>query len=158
MHLKTGSCEVGYFSDDDLTSGVWKPASFDEGFLTHEESNRMVYVGPGQQHSNWGGGDCDFARATDYVAVLAKYLEEGTIEPGKIYTSSIGVPQGIIFGDATDQQTLADMLAYLESLVSSGQVVFATYNEVLAAWETEYDSQPNIFTFDNMDPQDFTCR
>ena len=118
----------------------------------------MVYIGPGQQHSNWGGGACDFAQATDYVEVLAKYLEEGTIESGLIYTTSIGVPQGLIFDNATDQQTLANMLADLEPLVTSGQVVFATYTEVLEAWERSYDSQPNIFTFDKIDPNDYTCR
>ena len=150
---------LGDFSNDDRTSGVWIPAGADTDFYTHDSDNHMVYVGPGQQHANWNADRCehDFATPADYTSVLLDYIERGLAPAGRLYTLSIGVPQSVMFGDTNGQDILFNALEELQPLVTEGKVVFATYSEVVDIWRTDYDSEPNIFRFDQIDPGDYTC-
>ncbi len=149
---------LGDFDNDDRSSGVWKPAGAGSEFATHDAGNRMIYIGPGQQHADWPGScKVQFASPADYVQVLLEYIERGKIPAGKLYSASIGVPQGIFFGDTNAQSTLLDIIEQLQPLATEGKVIFATYREVLAAWESQYNSESNTFTFDQIDPSDYTC-
>ena len=154
-----GAHHDGDFSDDDRTSGVWIPAGPLDDFYTHDSDSRMAYVGPGLHHFNWNPNRCqhDFATPADYINVLLDYIDQGVIPAGKIYTLSIGVPQGVLFGDLEEQEMLFDALQELQPLVDEGSVIFASYTEVVDIWRTDYDAEPNIFTFDQIDPDDYTC-
>lgn len=149
----------GDFSDDDQTSGIWIPAGPVDDFYTHDTDNHMVYVAPGLQHANWNPDRCkhNFATPADYANVVLDYIEEGLIPAGELYTLSIGVPQSVMFGDLDAQELLFGVLAELQLLADEGEVIFATYTEVVDIWRGDFDSEPNIFTFDQIDPEDYTC-
>ena len=149
---------LGDFSDDDRTSGIWKPTGTGDDFYVHDDSKRMVYIGPGQQHADWNG-TCkfQFAEPVDYIKVIQRYLDEGRIPADRIYTVSIGVPQSVMFGNEEGQAYLERMIAAMKPLVEQGKVIHATYSEVLEAWETTYNAQPNQFSLDHIDPADYTC-
>ena len=147
----------GDFSQDDLASGVWLPAGTGDDFWVHDDGGRLIYVAPGHQHSNWfGGRECFFESGADYVETLVDYLERGVIPTEKIYTSTIAVPQSIIF-EADDHQKLLDVVDQLEPLVEAGKVEFVHFTDVVEIWRTRYDSEPNIFLFDEISPSDYTC-
>ena len=149
---------LGDFDDDDLTSGVWFPAGGDGEFLTHDADGHLAYVGPGLHHQNWSGGrNCFFASALDYIEVLLDYMERGEIESDRIYTVSIPLPQSMML-QRENHATVLERFEELEPLVEAGLVRYATYSEVVEIWREDYGSQPNIFTFDNIDPADYTCR
>ncbi len=148
----------GDFSDDDLTSGVWIPAGGDSDFLTHDPDGRMAYVGPGLHHQNWNEGhNCYFANALDYIEVLLDYMERGEIDASLIYTVSMPLPQSMML-QRENHATIIERIEQLEPLVEAGFVRFVTYSQVVEIWREEYGSQPNIFTFDNIDEEDYTCR
>ncbi len=146
----------GNFDFDDLTSGVWRPAGGDEAFFVHDPETRVIYVGPGLQHQNWGGGECAFEDIADYVGVLVDYMDAGRIPRNAIYTGTLAVPQSVIF-DRSRHGEVGAILDKLEPYVASGRVVYATYREVVRAWLDRFDGEPNLFLFDDIDPADYTC-
>lgn len=147
----------GDFSEDDLTSGVWIPAGPGASFKIHDANGRMVNVGPGQQHSNWGASaDCRFQDGADYVLVLIDYLRRGILPPGRVYTATITVPQKVIFNQS-NQSKLETILDKLIPVIANGRAVYASYSEVVALWQGDYQAQPNILSFDAIDPVDYTC-
>lgn len=148
----------GNFSQDDTTSGIWQPKGGNDDFLQHDEAEKLIYVGPGLQHSDWNQKNkCTFHHGGEYAALLLKYLAEGRIPTGKIYTTTIAIPQSVILkGENLD--VLNGMLDQIAPLVAKGEVVFATYSQVVDIWKTKFNSEPNIFTFDQIDPQDYTCK
>ena len=149
---------LGNFDNDDRTSGIWRPAGAGEAFATHDASKRMAYIGPGQQHADWGG-TCkhSFAEPVDYVRVVQRYLDDGRIPAGRIYTMSVGVPQSVMFGDREKQDALQAMIEAMQPLVDDGRIIHATYGEVAAIWESAFDAEPNQLPFDAIDPADYTC-
>ena len=154
------TCAVGYlhhendFSNDDLSSGVWIPSGTDDEFAVHDASGHMVYVGSGP-HGNWGNSsDCEFQNAADYVETLVDYIERGVVDGENIFTATIAIPGNIMF-DETER--VAELMDQLEPLVESGQVEYAHYTEVVETWRTSFNSVPNIFPFDSIDPTDHTC-
>ncbi len=145
---------LGDFADDNSSSGIWIPAGPNENFEVHDPDGRMVYVGAGP-HGNWGDKDgCAFQSVADYVEVLVDYLERGVVEP-KMFTATIAFPQKIIFQQPEKAEATLQQLA---PLVDEGKVVYATYTEIVDTWRTQFDSEPNIFTFDQINPADYTCR
>jgi|GEM_PF-1809351 hypothetical protein len=148
----------GNFSLDDMTSGIWQPKGGNDDFLTHDGANKLIYVGPGLQHSDWNQkGNCALRHGGEYAALLLKYLDEGKIPKGKIYTTTIAIPQKVML-KGENIEVLNGMLDQLAPLAAEGKVVFTTYSNVVDIWQKEFNSEPHIFTFDNIDPQDYTCK
>jgi hypothetical protein len=147
----------GNFSDDDYSSGVWIPNGSGENFKEHNANGGMVYVGPGVQHGIFGGcKNTNFANPVDYVKVLIEYMQNGQIDGDKIYTTSIGIPQSVIF-DPNEYKRVQKVMDQLAPLVTSGRVIYVTYSEVVDIWRTQYNAEPNIYTMEMIDPGDFTC-
>jgi len=145
---------LGNFEDDDLSSGIWIPKGTNDDFYTHTPDGRMVYIGPGP-HGNWGDNfDCTFQNIADYIELLVKYMQDGTIDNTKMFTASVTLPQNIMF---SKQDKIAETLEQLEPLVEAGYIEYVNYTEVVDIWHTQYNSEPNIFTFDEIDPADYTC-
>ena len=70
----------------------------DGKFRIHDPGGSMVYVGPGLQHGIYGGcKNSNFASPVEYVEVLIEYMQSGQIDVNMIYTTSIGIPQSVIF-------------------------------------------------------------
>ncbi len=135
----------GDFTDDDFTSGVWRPKGAGaRAFWTHDPQGPLIYIGPGE-YDNWGGGGKWGRRSTpEFVRYLLDQLEADVLPREAIYTATLAVPQHIIF----DPQRHAKLVALLEELaplVASGRVVYATYSQVAVLWEQEYGARPNIY-------------
>jgi len=144
----------GDFSRDMTSLGVWVPSNFTKkDFHTHDESEEghMIYIGsgPNQFMNDWGEGDCHFTNSASFVSTLTDYVEEG-----KIYTYTVFVPQKIIFDEPEKLMTLLDEFIELQE---QGYVEFAHFTEVAEIWEEDFNSEPNIFTYDQISPEDYTC-
>ncbi|MBS3767118.1 MAG: hypothetical protein KGY75_03215 [Candidatus Cloacimonetes bacterium] len=146
------------FSNDDLTSGIWKPKRFDDEFLIHDEDASMVYVGPGMSCTDWFdnqyGDYPPMETSANYIELLAEYLTNDKIPADKMYTVTMSVPQSIIFFE-DEHYKLTDQFDAIAQLVEQGKVIYTTYTEVVDIWQNQYNSEPNIFTFDNIDPEDY---
>jgi hypothetical protein len=153
---------LGDFSRDMTSVGVWIPSGFTEAdFHDHDTSDeaRMVYVGsgPNQFCADWNPmADCHFTNTADFVGVLVDYLETGRLESNKIYTTTLFIPQSIIF-DPTKHDLVNTVLQQLNIMASAGQVEYAHFTEVVDTWRTQYNSVPNIVQYDRIDPADYTC-
>jgi len=132
---------TGDFSRDDVASGVWKPAGPNEAFWEHDESARMVYVGPGI-HENWSRVD-DRVSSVEFVQELVDGLADGTLDRTGMYTATVTVPQSTIF-KAENHAALLAITDELQPMVDAGQVVYVTYTEAVEIWRTTYDEEPNI--------------
>jgi len=147
---------VGYnhhlkdFSDDDVSSGVWKPKGTNEDFYVHDDNMRMVYTGSGV-HGNWGGTtDCEFASPIDYIEVLQQYQRKGKIDSSLMWTSNIYVPQKVMF----------ENLEQFEEILIGGEsldIEYVTYSELVGIWMNKYQSQPSQLLLSEIDPSDYTC-
>jgi hypothetical protein len=144
----------GNFSLDDLTSGVWRPKGFGDDFLTHDESSSMVYVGPGMSCTDWFGNRIDeyppLNTTAEYVEILVEELENEQIPRGKMYTATIAVPQTIIFNESLHFK-LTEQLDRLTTLALEGKVIFETYTGIVEIWKEHYNSQENIFAYDELE-------
>jgi hypothetical protein len=150
---------TGNFQTDDLTSGVWIPLGANDAFLKHNPAGRMVYVGPGQQHSNWSGKttQCKYLDTADYVAALVTHLESGALPSDRIYTATLAVPQSVML-KKPKQAKLFAIVDRLVALAETGSVVFAHYTDVVEHWQDDYNAVSNIVPIDELDPATFTCR
>jgi len=160
-NILTGGVSVSHTNGDfsrDMTSiGVWIPSGFTEDeFHLHDESKEahMVYVGsgPNQFMDDWGSrGSCHFKSSADFVGILENY-----IEPDGIYTYTVFVPQKVMFEESGREELQLLIDEFLE-LQEAGQVIFAHHTEVVDIWREDFDSNPTIFTYDQIDPEDYTC-
>lgn len=133
---------LGDFSDDDYASGVWRPRGAGSRFWEHDPGGEMIYIGPGE-YTNWGNRSGQ--RSTlEFVHHLLEGLEAGELYRGAIYTASLAVPQSIVF-DANEHFKLQRMLDDLAPLADAGQIVYATYSQVVQIWSSQYDESPNIY-------------
>lgn len=136
----------GNFSRDDFASGIWKPRGHGEVFWEHDPQGTLIYVGPGE-HANWDDNR-PWQSTPEFVQTIANQLQEGTLDPQKMYTASIAIPQSILFYPERHPELLM-LLEELNSLVESGQAVYVTYSQVVEIWQTEFNAQPNIFFLEN---------
>jgi hypothetical protein len=143
---------LGYFSNDDSTSGIWKPKGFGDDFHIHDESASMIYVGPGYTKSSWSEEpdvNQTIESAIDYIEVLAENLEKGEIKSNKMYTVSFPIPQKIIFNQSL-HYLMTERLDRLVDLMNEGKVICETYSRIVEIWQEDYNSEPNIFTVDEL--------
>jgi len=144
----------GDFGDDDPTSGVWIPAGTGDDFTTHDPDGRMVVIGSGP-HVSCTKSDIinAFDSEADYVRTLLDYIEEGKIQ-NQLLTVSVAIPQSSLFGGV---QEAAELIRMLSTIRDEDNVEFASYTEIVDVWRDDYNSEPQIFLFDDIDPSDYTC-
>lgn len=141
---------------DDYTSGVWNPKGAGENYHAHEATSPLTSIGSGYAHSGaLTKEECYFEYASDFIKVLARDIESGKAPGGKIYTASIMISENDMMLDRNYEE-LDAMLTTLDSYVTSGQVVYSTYSNVITTWKTTYASSPNIYEFD-VGEEDYTC-
>ena len=146
------------FDRDDLSSGIWIPSGGDSAFFTHNAAERMVYVAPGHQHSNWNNKPCKypFENGVGYVKVLANLLQQGKLPSAKLYTASIAIPQNQMLTTANHANVSA-LLEQLKPLLADGRVVSKTYSAIVSLWRTQYQSEPNILRITDIDATLWDC-
>jgi len=152
---------------EDFTSGVWRPSAFDwepaagrqgPGFYTHDPNGAYAMIGSGNLHHCAGGYRMgDFWVASDYIEVLASHIASGKAPGGRMYTATVAMNQRHFKDPATYMPMLEMQLEALKPLVESGQVIYAHFQEIPDIWASRYDSQPNLYRYDNIDPADYTC-
>ena len=148
----------GNFSQDDNTSGVWHPRdATEDGFVQHDADARLPYIGTGLQHSNWSGSaSCDFNHGVEYAEVLLAMVDRGAIPATGMYTTSVAFPSSVMLKpDRYDQGV--EILAAALALAESGRAEIASYRTVFDVWRSEYESEPTIVTYDQIDSSDYTC-
>ena len=151
----------GDHSRDMDSIGVWVPAGFGDDFHTHDTSAdaRMVYVGsgPNQFVADWGAmGECHFNDTADFVAVVSEYIATGKLPAGKMYTTTLVVPQPILF-DTARRSDLFSILDKLLPLAKDGRLRFQHLSETVATWRNDYNSEPNIVRYSSFAEAERTC-
>ncbi|MBI5481397.1 MAG: hypothetical protein HY906_21235 [Deltaproteobacteria bacterium] len=111
---------------DDMSFGIWRP----------KDKNNFTVDDPASNLPNIGNGDeLHFTG----ILELIQALESGQAPAGKLYTASYMVFE---LSAESAYNTWDQDLATLDQYVATGQVVYATLNEVLALWRTQYNSEP----------------
>jgi hypothetical protein len=146
------------FSQDNNTSGMWHPSgSTEEAFNTHDASRRLPYIGTGLQHSNWSGsGRCDFHHSIEYAGAVSNMIERGDLASDQIYTATMAFPSSVMLNEEKYERAI-EILEDGQALVNEGRIQIASYTDVHAIWQSEYDSEPNILSYDQIDPEEYTC-
>ena len=149
---------LGDFELDDNTSGIWHPANAtEEGFLTHDPSRRLPYIGTGLQHANWSGSPrCDFQHGIEYASAVLNMVDAGTLPAHRMYTVTLAFPASVML-DSSRHATGIEMLQAAEALADSGRAQIASYQSVLATWQAEFGSEPNVLRYEQIDPAEYTC-
>ena len=152
---------------EDFTSGIWRPTAFEwepasgrmgDGYYEHDPNGAYAMIGSGYLHSCAGRYPRgSFWWASDYVTVLAGYLEDGRAPSGRMYTATIAMNQKHFADPDSWMGFLEHQLEALQPLVQSGKVVYAHYQELPGIWQSQYGGEPNLFRWDQFDPADFTC-
>lgn len=166
--ILTGGVSVdhtnGDFSRDDTSIGIWIPSGFSEDeFFIHDSSAdaHMIHIGagPNQFMNDWGLGskkDCHFQSSVDFVKVVSDYLDHGRLEPERMYTYSMFIPQKVMFNEEEYPKAEVLMQGFAQ-LRDEGKVAFATFTELVEVWKETYNAEPNIVTYDRIDRADYTC-
>jgi hypothetical protein len=140
---------LGDFSKDDLASGIWRPKGAGDSFWSHDPEGRLIYVGPGE-HANWRS-DQAWRSTPEFVRTLANQLDQRSIDPDKMYTASIAVPQSVILKPERHGELMV-LLNDLAPLIASGRAVYVTYSEAVSIWQETFDAEPNIFFSEDVQP------
>lgn len=129
-----GAASPGH-RNDSRASGIWRPKSA-EAFEEDDPSQTLVAVG------NYPGvGD---PQSAEPIAYLLQRLRAGELEPGRLYTVTIMVPQCDLDIDPALMARAAEMLARFAPDVETGDLVWAPIGEMVRAWREEYDSAPLV--------------
>ncbi|MBL8144189.1 MAG: hypothetical protein JNM38_23950 [Acidobacteria bacterium] len=120
--------------NDSNASGIWRPASA-TAFHTDDPAQRLVNIG------NATGG----ILAIDGTIDLLDRLGAGQLPPGRMYTSTIMIPQCELDNDPAVLASVASITQTLAPYVARGDLAWATLPEMLRIWRDEYQSRPNVF-------------
>jgi len=137
----------GGHQSDDHHSGVWRPSGFDPvGFVTDDPAGIIVNVGRGYSLGAFSQATMSDVAPLEFTQGLVERLGSGEAEPGRIYTETINFNEdALISNDLLPQ--ISALLDDLEPLAADGRIVYANFPEVVAAWETYYNSEPNIYSY-----------
>jgi hypothetical protein len=124
---------------DPEVSGIWHPLAIDN-FYTDDPTSSLPYIGGGPKHLGLSDG---VAAVKEMLALL----RAGSLEQNRLYSVSLMAAQcnfDLASGDVTPSQ-IAAAIDSLAAEVTSGDLVWATYPQVLIRWKNEYGSQPSIW-------------
>ena len=151
---------------EDYTSGVWMPTGLDydpansqdgADYFTPAETGIPI-SGQGFINScQLSSPDAYFWQASDYVLQLAAFIEDGTVETGQIYTSTIATTAKQIGTVPDILELYAEQLEELAPLVADGRVVYVHFQDLPDIWESEFDSEPNLLSFEVFEGHE-TCQ
>lgn len=112
-----------HINESDLwTSGVWRPKSAED--ITVDGGTLSAIGG---YYNSWEGLD---------------YLLTQDLDPNKIYTQAIFVPQGM------SKNFISEFKAEIEKRKSDERIQWAGLGEILDIWASEYGSESNILKYD----------
>ncbi len=114
-----GAATLNHQGNDETSSGIWRPKDR-YNFTEHDDAQRLLYV-----------ASCD-SRFSGVKKLLADFDADAAPADG-FYTASIMYPQDFMTSQTIEE--IAGIIAQLQPRVDAGQVVWATINEQVAAWE-----------------------
>jgi hypothetical protein len=152
----------GDFFDDMTAIGVWIPEGFNETeFFRHNRNGEgMIYVGsgPNQHMADWGPkNNCHFESSADFIEVVNEYIEIGKFDAEQIYTYTYFIPQKVMF-NATEHEKVQVMIDQLAPLQESGDIIYMHFTDIVETWKTTYNAEPNMITYDQIHPDNYTCK
>jgi hypothetical protein len=135
----TDGASAGHVCDQGV-SGVWRPTAHD-AFLDDDPRAPLPNIGVGLPST--GGLEGEVAALSDLLADL----HAGRLEPGRMYTSSPTIGH-CDFDLADSGVTPDDIAAYIDEVDALGgdDIVWATYPAIVDIWQTQYASQPSVWT------------
>lgn len=148
---------MGQHFFDDWSSGVWKPGNL-TNFYIQDNNSDIVYVGEGYPHDSTiigpthSGGALVYASDGQYIKELVQMIVDRELPTGTkdgklfIYTASIHVRDKATVNESGSTVVTIDglqsVLTELEPLRTNGQIIYATFEDVVEVWNDEYDSVP----------------
>ena len=128
-----GGGTLNHAGPDDRSFGIWRPKDKNNFWVDNPASN-LPCIGNGEESNN--------QQSISSIIELIQALESGQAPSGKLYTASYMVFE-LSAGSSYDAWN--HDLTTLDQYVATGQVVYATLNEVLALWRTRYNSEPSRY-------------
>jgi len=130
-----GGSTPGHRNEEELwISGIWKPKD-NEHFLEHDENAPLPHIGGYQ--TSW-----------EALENLLQKQQNGELESGKIYTKTIIVRQrDTLFPNPDFIQDFQRNIRRFSEYVDRGLIKWAGLAEVLEIWRTEYNSEPNLYSY-----------
>lgn len=119
-------------TNDYNVSGMWRPSSAEQ-YLESSETAPLPNIG-------------GYLGTWDGVADLLAKQEAGELESGKMYTATVMVDQ-----DEMNAETIASTIAQIQAYqdeVASGTIQWINLADALEIWQTQYYSDPNIYSAD----------
>ena len=114
------------------TSGIWRPESSENFF----EDDPSALPNIGHYRSTWEG-----------LYDLLEKRDNGELDPDQIYTITIMNDQKDFADDPNYVEEFRQQIEALSSYTEQGVIEWVSLSEVLEIWETEYQSEPNIFHY-----------
>ncbi len=121
-------------NEEDLwISGVWIPESA-EAHDVHDSDGRLPNVGG--YTPDWDG-----------LQELIDMHEDGELDSTKIYTFSKTLAQDWL--DEAFVEEVRDEIRAVQGAVDDGVLAWATIQEIVEVWESEYESEGNVLKYDD---------
>ncbi|OQY13525.1 MAG: hypothetical protein B6I31_00980 [Desulfobacteraceae bacterium 4572_19] len=114
--------------NDVYATGVWHPKDA-ENFYTNDDTSPLPCIGK-------------YINTFDGLYDLIEKLDSCTLEQGKIYTSTVFIGQGEV---EEYLYNFKNEIAKLNKYKEEGKLIFSSLGTILNVWETEYNSEYNIF-------------
>jgi len=116
-------------------SGIWKPKD-NENFLVHDENAPLPLVGGYKNKpETWLG-----------LNDLLEKQQNGELEDGRIYTATVLAFQDNMLHPAFIQE-FQQQIQGLSEYTDGGLIKWVGLAEVIDIWETEHDSEPNLYSY-----------
>ncbi len=139
--ILTDSATPGHCDDPAVSAaGVWRPRAEDD-FFTDDPTQDLINIGVGLE----GHGLDDGLVA---IETLVDDLRSGRLEPGRMYTSNITLPQCDfdLAGTGFEPADIEAFFAAVDALIGGqDDVRWATFPEIARIWREEYGSQPSVW-------------
>ena len=136
-----GGGTIDHEDDERISaSGIWSPQD-NENFFIHNTSGPLPLIGMLRVSEDKN----DSIHSGGLLQLLDDY-EEGLLTPGVMYTATISVDQIHFAENGTEvQEELTLLMEDMQPYIDADIIRWASFEEAITIWETEYGSEPNIY-------------
>jgi hypothetical protein len=60
--------------------------------------------------------------------------------------------------NATEHEKVQVMIDQLAPLQESGDIIYMHFTDIVETWKTTYNAEPNMITYDQIHPDNYTCK
>ena len=135
----TDGASAGHVCDPSV-SGIWRPSS-PEDYFTDDPNQDLATIGQGLL-----GSDLD--QAVDDIEALLAAIRQGQRPQGHLYTANITILQ-CNFDLADSGHAVDDIATFIDAVNAldngSGDLQWATFDQVVEIWHSDYQTQPSVW-------------